>query len=234
MAIIRQLPFVFGAICSDGFVNRSLLSWVWYIKNKKRKIARYLLFQKMPRTSSNITGSAPSATGILCAFCSQSLMYLSTSRKQYPLLLLLSKLVREFLRKYINSELMQGYHCQIHKATGITSVLNECSWWVLSRVGVLTTTCTAQCCDLMHKWPRQRRQSSGTGVFGIFFVLSPKGKLWMDLLTAAGQVSSTKAVVDLLMLRLPSMETPLESCFPGSQVSQGSPASMQMLWANTV
>lgn len=33
----------------------------------------------------------------------------------------------------------------------------------------------------------------------------------MDLVTAAGQVSSTKAAVDLLMLRLPSMETSLES-----------------------
>lgn len=63
----------------------------------------------------------------------------------------------------------------------------------------------------MHKQPRQGRQSSGTGVFGIFFILPPKGKLWMDLVTAAGQVSSTKAAVDLMMLCVPSMETSLES-----------------------
>lgn len=33
----------------------------------------------------------------------------------------------------------------------------------------------------------------------------------MDLVTAAGQASSTKAAVDLLMLCLPSVETSLES-----------------------
>lgn len=97
------------------------------------------------------------------------------------------------------------------KLLGSLLCLTSCSWWVLFRVCVLTTTCTAQCCDLMHKWPRQRRHSSGTGVFGIFFILSPKGKLWMDIVTAAGQVSSTKAVVNLLMPCLPSMETSLES-----------------------
>lgn len=66
-------------------------------------------------------GSAPSAIGILFIF----LDVFINMQKAISITLLLSKLVREFLRKYINSELMQGYHCQIHEATGITSVLNE-------------------------------------------------------------------------------------------------------------
>lgn len=122
VAIIRQLSFVFGAICSDRFVNRSLLSWVWYIKNKKRINSKISSVPEDIKDFFKYNGFCPSQHLVWILF---AVFSVSVSRKKYPLLLLLSKLVRAFLKKHINSELMQSHHCQIHEATGIASVPNK-------------------------------------------------------------------------------------------------------------
>lgn len=86
-----------------------------------------------------------------------------------------------------------------------------------------TTTCTVWCCHLMHESPRQKRQSSGTGIFGMFFLLPLKGARWMGLgdccwpgvrhkqgYRPAGAASSFKGTI------------PSKSCFPGPKASWGS------------
>lgn len=97
------------------------------------------------------------------------------------------------------------------------------------------TTCTAQCCDLTHEGPRQKTQSSGTGIFGTSFLLPPKGTqkmglgdcCWPGVLNNQGYWPADAAS---------SFEgsIPGKSCFPGPKASWGLPASMQMLAAHTI
>lgn len=72
----------------------------------------------MPRTAANVMSSASKTICILSALCSQSRIYLSTSNKQKAIYTTFTHFKinkRIFLRKYINSESMQG----VVKATAV-------------------------------------------------------------------------------------------------------------------